>query len=131
MYVWMDGWMYAWMYVCMYVINVCMYGMEWNGMECKVMYVCIRRHVQTQRSMVCAGCFLFWIMSCRLYPFAWLKFLAFSLEQLRTVGMFCLTCSATESVELLLLERKLATGRTGLDFFIQNSDNTLDLALAV
>jgi len=34
-------------------------GMEWNGMECKVMYVCIRRHVQTQRSMVCAGCFLF------------------------------------------------------------------------
>ena len=117
------------MYVCMY--GMVWYGMEWNGMEWKVMYVCIRRHAQTQRSMVCAGCFLFWIMSCRFYPFAWLKFLAFSLEQLRTVGMLCLTCSATESVELLFLERKLATGRTGLDFLIQNSDNTLDLALAV
>ena len=59
MYMYMDGWMDVCMDVCMYVINVCMYGMEWNGMECKVMYVCIRRHVQTQRSMVCAGCFLF------------------------------------------------------------------------
>ena len=59
MYVCRNGWMDVCMDVCMYVINVCMYGMEWNGMECKVMYVCIRRHVQTQRSMVCAGCFLF------------------------------------------------------------------------
>ena len=36
MYVGMDGWLDVCMDVCMYVINVCMYGMEWNGMEWNV-----------------------------------------------------------------------------------------------